>query len=360
MWLIRALGFGFFLTSLKVIPSVLLERELKFGPLVLVEILESLVFNGLLIILSFNQIGIAAFTFAALFRSLSGVALIYIIAPWRVKVGIKKTSIRQLLSFGVPFQLNSILALLKDRLVPLVIARMIGSIGVGYVTWAQNLSFIPLEIMNIVSRITFPAFSRLQDDSEKLKEAFEKSIYLISLFFYPLSLGILSTAPSLIKYIVSSKWQPALPLIYLFSITAFWASLSTTSTNFLNAIGKIKITLKLMVMWTALEWLLTPLLTIKFNFYGVAFASVLISFTSILPIIITSRLVKINYLGNIWKPLLAALAMSALTFFLANQLVRNYLTFFIVVLVGALFYFSVMFTIDRKRILTLLGTLKND
>ena len=48
MWLIRALAFSFLLTSLKVIPSVILERELNFRPLVMVEIFENLIYNILL------------------------------------------------------------------------------------------------------------------------------------------------------------------------------------------------------------------------------------------------------------------------------------------------------------------------
>lgn len=359
MWLIRILGLGFFLTSLKVIPSVLLERELRFGPLVLTEVIESVSFNSLLIILSFNHFGISAFTYASAVQSVIGVLVIYIIAPWRIKIGIHKSSVKQLISFGLPFQLNSLLALLKDRLVPLVVARMIGSTGVGYVTWAQNLAFMPLEIMNIMSRITFPAFARLQDDREALKHSFEKSIFFISLFFYPLMLGLVSTAPSIITYVVSSRWQNAMPLIYFFSLAAFWACMSSTSTNFLNAIGKINITLKLMVMWTILEWSLTPLLTHFYGFIGVGFASAIISFTSLIPILITKKLINISFLSQTWKPLLSALIMSVFSFFLSTNFVRNPISLLIVVLLSGFLYLGVIVILAKKELKSTLGTFIN-
>lgn len=232
IWLIKALAIGFFLSSLKVLPSVLLERKLEFGPLVLVEIVETIIFLSLLVFLSYQNWGVSAYTVAVLARSFAGTGLIYVLAPWKVRLGVSKSSLKSLVRFGIPFQINSMLALLKDRLVPLVIAKMVGAVGVGYITWAQNIAFMSLEVMNIMTRVMFPAFARLQDDREELRKTLERTVFITCLFFYPLLFGTLAIAPSLVAHVVSSKWQPALPLIYLFAINAFWAAISTIFTNF--------------------------------------------------------------------------------------------------------------------------------
>lgn len=359
MHLIRALSVSFFLVSLKVIPSVLLERELKFQPLVFVEILETIVFNSMLIILTFAHFSIAAFAWAAVLRSITGVLVIYLIAPWRVSLGVSMQSLKSLLSFGLPFQANSILALLKDRLVPLVIAKMVGSLGVGYITWAQSLAFLSLEVMNIMIRVTFPAFSRLQDDKENLKETLEHSLFATAFILYPMLLGLNAIAPSLIAHVVSSKWQPALPLIYLFSIGAFWATLSSPFTNFLNAIGRIKTTLKLMVMWTVLEWVLAPILTLKFGFIGVGIASALISITSIIPLLIVKKLIKVEVLKNIWQSLLASSIMGVFAYILSANFVNNFLSLFVVILISAIFYFGFIMILAKQRIIKYYQSFKN-
>lgn len=359
MWLIRALAVSFFLVTLKVIPSVLLERELKFQPLVLVEILETILFNFILILLVLNNLSIMAFSFAALARSIVGVIVIYMVAPWRVSVAFSKSSIKALLSFGLPFQANSILALLKDRLVPLIIAKMVGPLGVGYITWAQSLAFLPLEAMNIMIRVTFPAFSRLQDNSKELKKNLEDSLFLTAIFLYPMLFGLVAISPSLITHVVSSKWQPALPLIYLFSIGAFWATLSSPFTNFFNAIGKINITLKLMIMWTALEWILSPILTLFFGYLGVGMASALISVTSVIPILIIKRMIKVEIIKNIWQPILTSIVMAVVVFNIGQIFIYNLLSLVMVVLVGVLIYFGLIFLLAKKRIVDYLESLKN-
>lgn len=350
MWLIRALAFGFLLTSFKVLPSVLLERDLKFGPLVLIEIVETTVFCSILIWLSFSGLGINGFSYSIIAQSIAGVGLIYIIAPWKIAIGFSKNAARSLLNFGIPFQLNSVLALLKDRLVPLVIANMVGPLGIGYITWAQSIAFLPLEVMNIVIRITFPAFSRLQDDHFALKQIVEKSIFLTALFLYPVLFGLLAIAPSLVTHVVSAKWQPALPLIYFFSINTFWASLSTTFTNVLNSIGRIGTTLKLMIFWTVITWVLTPILTVHFGYLGVAIASAIIAFTSLIPIWIIKKIIKIEIFKNIWQSLLCSSVMGILVYFLAMFMAKNILSLLVVVVIGAIIYVALVTLIMRDKI----------
>lgn len=349
IWLIRALGAAFFLTSLKVVPSVLLERDLRFGPLVWVEVLETLIFNGVLIGLVLMGKNIEAFSWAALGRGVGGVAAIYLIAPWKVGVGFTKSAARSLLSFGVPFQLNSLLALLKDRLVPLVIAQMVGSVGVGYISWAQSLAFLPLEVMNIMIRVTFPAYSRLQDNKTVLKETVEKTLFLTGFLLYPLLFGLGAVLPSLIAHVVSPKWQPALPLVYLFSVNAFWATLSSPFTNVFNAVGKINITLKLMAMWTVLTWALSPILTLYFGFTGVAIASAAISFTSVIPLIIARRMLGVEVMRNIWQPFVSSVLMAFPVYFLAQNFVKDFAGLAAIVGAGGVIYFGLMFLLARQK-----------
>lgn len=359
IWLVRVLGITFFLSSLKVIPSVMLERELRFQPLVNVELLETIVFNIVLIILVYQNFGVWSFSIATLLRSLSGLTLIYLIVPVKIKIGIDKISALKLLSFGVPYQLNSLLALLKDRLIPLVIAKMVGPVGVGYITWSQAMAYLPLEVMNVMIRITFPAFSRLQEEKEALAKAIEKSLLATSLAVYPCIFGLAAIMPSVVEHVVSQKWQPALNSFYLFEFSAFWAVISTTFTNALNAIGHIKTTLKLMVFWTIITWFLSPMLTFYFGFNGVAISSFLISFTSMITIILLKRVVKINVMQTIWLPVLASGIMGGIVFWFAELLVKDKTSLILSILLGALLYGTLVVLLGGKGLLTDLKKLRN-
>lgn len=351
LFLIRALGVSFFLTSFKVIPSILLERELKFIPLVIANIVETAFYLVTLVILSLMNHYLDAFSYSAILRSISGVIALYIFAPWKIGLSFSKSSLKSLLHFGVPFQINSTLALLKDRLVPLIIASMIGKLGMGYIAWAQNLALLPMLIVTNLIRLTFPTFSRLQDNEGHLKYMLERAIFLTSLIAFPLVFGLVSISPALVEHVVTDKWKPALPLIYLFSINTLFAVISTTFTNFLNAIGKIKITLYLMVMWTILTWILSPLFVMWYGFLGAGIATAVISITSIIPVIITQRIIKVELIKNIYQPFLASVAMSAVVYIISLFFTQGRVSTFIVAMFGGLVYALIIVIFWKEKVI---------
>lgn len=359
IWLIRTLGLAFFLTSLKVVPSVLLERELRFQPLVVVELVETLVFNFLLIILVMRGFGIWSFSIAALSRGVVGAGLIYILAPVKIGLGIQKVAAKKLLSFGLPYQTNSLLALLKDRLVPLVVAKMVGPISVGYITWSQSMAFLPLEIMGIIIRITFPAFSRLQDDKKALSLAVEKSLFVTSLTVYPILFGLGGLMPTLVNHVVSVKWQPAMSSFYLFAFSTFWAVISTTLTNTLNAVGYVKITLKLMIFWTVVTWVLTPILVWQYGYVGVGLASFIISFTSVVTVVLVKRVLDIQILKSVSLPALASLLMGVVVYISSPLLVQNRWSVWLEIFLGASVYALIIYAFGRSRLFDDLRTIRN-
>lgn len=359
MWLIRSLSVGFFLTSLKVIPSVLLERELRFERIVWTDIIEAIAFNGLLVYLSFNNYGIWSFVWAVIAQRVAGLTAIYILAPWNIKIGYSKQSAKELFRFGVPFQLNSILALLKDRLTPLITAFILGSEKTGYISWAQGIANRPLEVMSIVIRVTFPAFSRLQHDKDALKAIVEKALFLTVVLLYPVLFGIMAVLPVFIEVMGKQKFQPTMHLIYIFIIASFWAIPSTTFTNVLNAVGKIKITLILMVMWTLLTWVLAPIFAIYFDYTGVAIAYLIISFTSIIPIILVKNMFFIDVLGTIIKPLIASFLMGCIVFLLSLFLPKNLITLIGLIILGGLVYISCIVLLTKEKLLVTFRSFKN-
>lgn len=74
----------------------------------------------------------------------------------------------------------------------------------------------------------------------------------------------------------------------IFSLNALVSSMSGILVNVLDATGRVKTTLKLMILWTILTWIFTWIGIFIFGYNGVAIASFIITLT----IFITIRLVK--------------------------------------------------------------------
>ena len=362
VWVLLALAISFPLATFKTIPSIILERKLDFNKLVLPQIFEQLVFNSLLIVLAWKGFGVMSYSYAIIARSVVGLVVMQIIQPWKPKLMIDKISLKNLLGFGVKFQINDLLARIKDQLYFLVLGSYFPLKEFGYIQWAKNWSMYPynLTVQNVMS-ITFPTFSRLQGHKDLLKKAIEKSIYFISALIFPILAGMsVFIYPLTIVFNDYQKWQPAVFSFVFFALSVAWSAISTPLTNTLNAIGKINQTLKLMVFWTILTWVLTPIMIWKFNFNGVALSAFIISFTSILSVIMVKKYVKIEVFKNVWAQLLATALMSIFAYLGMGHWVNGLKQLFIGMILAAMVYgFSFLFFSGKKLLLELKSLRKN-
>lgn len=351
--LLYALGASLFMSSLKTIPSVMLERNLDFGKLVIPQVLENLTYNVLAVILAWQGFGIRSFTYSVLARGIVGLIAIYIIYPWRPTFSFSKKSLFSLLKFGVPYQLNTFLATIKDDGLTAFLGGIFGGYGIGLLGWAQKWGQAPLRFfMDQVIKVTFPAFSRMQDNKDELRSALERSLFFISFLVFPSLFGLLALAPLLIhlipKYI---KWEPALIPLYLIGFNTVFASVSTQLTNLLNATGRIKTTFKLMIMWTILSWLFIPLLSYKFGVVGASLGYAIVGASSVVVFFIVFRFLPFSFSRSFLKPLLASLVMFVIVYLLRTKLPVSFYSFWILLGVGGIVYFLMIYLMVGSLIL---------
>lgn len=353
--LVQVLAFSLLLASFKSVPSVLLERKLEFNKLIIPEVIETLVYNIILVAMAYYGYGVWSFIVSVLVRGIIGTIILYVIAPWPVGISINRKAFRQLYSFGVPYQLNSLIALIKDNIIPTFVAATLGTNAVGVIGVGQKYAFLPLEVMGDIIRVTFPTYARLQEHPELLKKALEKSLYFLALVAYPSLFGLIALIPWIAEYILSprsnpTKWVPILPLFYLFTVTTFWAILSTTFTNALFAIGKAKIVLNFMILWTVLTWTITPVATWIFGINGVGIASALISFTSIGVIWVMKRYVNVEVVKTIAPQLTMSIIMAVILRLMAVPFLTNIFMLFAFVAFGGVIYAGGMYLLFGKRL----------
>jgi O-antigen/teichoic acid export membrane protein len=360
VWLLRALVLSFFFSSLKTIPSVLLERALNFNALVIPQIAETLCFYIIAVILAWKGYGIASFTWAVLVRAIVGLIIIYIISPWKIRLGITGSVARRLLKFGVPFQMNSFLALLKDDLMTVFLGKILPFQQLGYIGWAKKWAEVPLRlIMDSVIRVTFPTFSRLQHSKELLGKAIEKTLFGLALTMLPISAGLLFFVQPAVTLIPKyGKWEPALFSFSLFILSSIIAGFSTPLTNALNAVGKIKITMFLMIFWTVATWILTITLIGLFGFNGFAGGLLILSSSIIVVVRLTRRYADFSFFPQIVWPLTGALLQSVIYFFARGTAPFSVIRLVVTGCAGGILYILIVWVAERKRIVEILKSFR--
>lgn len=353
--LYHAVLISFFLSSLKTIPSVLLERKIEFQKIVLVQIIENTFFYLSVIIFSLLKFDLFAFVIAVLSRSIIGLIFIYSLSFWLPKIGINKTSLKKLISFGLPFQTNSLLALIKDDLLTLYLGKVLGFEKLGYIGFAKKWAESPIRIiMDNISKVIFPLMARFQEQKEKLKSIIEKILFYQSLAVLPAIAGIILIMPKLTEIIPKySKWQPALPLLYLFSIAAIFSSYSTPFINFFNSIGKVKISFYFMIFWTTSTWTLTPILTKFFDLYGFPLTLLFLSLSFIFVIKMVKKIINFSFIKPITPSFFSTFIMFFVVFIFLKLPIPSLSSVILAIVLGIITYglsLTLIFKINLLKI----------
>lgn len=351
--LFQALIVAFIFSSLKTIPSILLERKLEFQKLVVPQLVEVIMFYVVSVVLAAMGWGIKSFSVAVLLRGISGTVVLYIIQPWMPQIMVRRETLKKLLSTGVPFQLNSFLALVKDDLFTLYLGKVLPFTYVGYIGWAKKWAELPLRlIMDSIVRVTFPTYSRLQDNKEALSRGINKTFFFILLFILPISVGMVIVIEPFVSLVPKyDKWSPALFSFYLFVFSSIIAAISTPLVNALNAIGKIKLSLVFMVVWTLLTWFLTPFFLKIFGFDGFAVASVVISLTVIVVSAITKRYISFSLTEELKPSLIASIIMGGILVGARMILPNTGFSLVLLLIIGGVSYSGSYFLFFKEKLM---------
>jgi len=307
-----SLLISFFLLSLKTIPSVLLERKIKIYQVVFVQAMENTVFYVTIIILSILGFEIKSLTVAVLIRSILGTIAIYILNPWFPKITFSWERAKKLLAFGIPFQGNSFIAMIKDDLLIIYLGKAIGLKNLGYVTFAKKYAEFSIRIItDNINRVSFPILSRFQKDLKLLRKSLEKILTYETVLIFPMIIGLFFVFDSLLKIIPGYylKWGSSLTSFYFFSLSAFFVSLTTPFVNLFNSVGHVKLSVMFMIIWTALTWILVPIFIKFFDYNGISYAFFIMSLTFIFVFFTAKRLVEFSFRKAVFPSLKALFAI---------------------------------------------------
>lgn len=350
--LLLALVFTIFLSSFKTIPSILLERKILFNKLVIPQVAESIVFNILLVALVLKGFRVDSYTYAFLGAGIIGIPFYYYVAPWKVGIGIDRKSLHHL-KFGIAFQAKNILATIKDDLLTVILVKFLSFTEIGYIGFAQKVAFIAYRyIVDSVTKVTFSAYSRIQENTQVLRKAIEKSLFFVSATMFPILTGIILVSPYFIKYFPKwhNKWEPAVISIVFFCLNAAISSLSGILVNILDATGRVKTTLILMGIWTVLTWVLTPIFIFNFGYNGVAAASFVVTLTIGYTVYLVRKIVDFDLFKVIYKPVISTIIMGIAIYAYEVIFVRDLATLIIAIAIGMIVYAVCFYMIAKDEL----------
>ncbi len=228
--LIRVLGLGPLLLGVKNPGVVYFEKNLEFHKYFVYKagggFLQFVVGVGY----ALQSPTVWALVFGTLSRPASKVVLSYVLHDYRPWPSFNRAHALELVHFGKWITGSSIIGWIATQGDDAFVGWFLSATALGFYQYAYQMADVPArELSGVISRITFPAYSALQEETAQVRGALIQSTRFVALIAFPLGFGIALVAPSFVRGILGSEWTP---MILTLQILAMYGLLHAITQNF--------------------------------------------------------------------------------------------------------------------------------
>ena len=354
--IIRVIGFSILFQAFANIGITYFKKELEFNKEFIYQLAGTLADFIVAISAVLILRNVWALVLGLLAGNITRCFVSYLIHPYRPRLNFNLEKIKELFGFGKWILGSSILIFLITQGDDIFVGKLLGATALGFYQLAYRISNTPAtEITHIISQVTFPTYSKLQDNIPKLREAYLKVLQFTAFLSFPMAGLIFILAPDFTKIFLGEKWIPMVSAMQVFCVLGALRSIAAASGSIFLATGRPDIEAKLPAAQLALLAILIYPLTTKWGITGTAISVVIVScsfFFIILGIVV--RLIKmeradvINLIKIISFPPLAIIPLIFTKNFVLNHfIVNDIVNFSMSIIVGIVFYLMGIYIIDK-------------
>ena len=245
----KVLSLTLFIDSLGNIHYTLFKKSVDFKTLTKISFISSLASGIVSIIMAFNGFGVWSLVVFILVNKSFRLILYWYLSTWKPALMFSLSSLRSMFRYGSNILLIGLLNNIFNNIYLLVIGKLFSATDLGYYSRAKSLQYVPVQnIAAISSRVTFPIFSKIQNDKTTLTRGLKKSISTIALITFPIMIGIFVTAKPLVIVLLSNKWLPSVIYLKLLCGVGLFYPLNRINLDTIKAIGLSNLLLKLQLL----------------------------------------------------------------------------------------------------------------
>ena len=304
------------------------------------------------IAMAYNGYGIWSLVGQYLSNAVVNTFVLFSVINWRPQLIFSLQRLKSLFSYGWKLLLSGLLDTGSQSLNSLLIGKFYTPADLAFFDTGQKFPMVIVNNINSsISSVLFPALASEQDEPGKVKAHTRKAIQISSYIMWPMMLGMVSCADTIVSLVLTDKWLPAVPYLQIACISYGLWPIHTANLQAINAMGRSDIFLKLEIIKKVIG-IIALLISIQYGVLAIALTCII---TGIISTFINAYpngyLLKYSYLEQIKDILpsfLCALAMALLVYFGGNFAEDIYFKLLMQIVVGLLGYvlISKLFKLD--------------
>ncbi len=315
---IQLLSINFVFKALNSVQNAILTRNLAFKTLAVRSLVGMTIGGTVGISMALSGFGVWSLVAYQLATSIIEVPVLWAVTDWRPRLRYSNQHCREMFDFGIHVIGMNGLIFLNKYSDNLLIGYYLGPIALGYYTIAYRvLTVLTTLLAKTTNQVAFSAFSKLQQEPERLERAFYKATHLTSLLSFPAFLSIVALAPDIVPTLFGEQWAPSIPVMQVLAFIGILRTVFQFNGPIMMAMGRPDWRFKINIVNAVLN-ISCFMAVVRWGILAVAIAFVVRSYLfAPIGIWLIKRLIRINlktYLQQFKTPLLASLIMVAFIF----------------------------------------------
>jgi O-antigen/teichoic acid export membrane protein len=227
------------ITALRTPSAIMLERQLSYGPMALVDIAEVVSYYSWAIPGVILGAGVWALATGTVVRAVCGTATIMFFTPVGIVLPrINLAVMRPLWRFGARVQAARLSGLARDQGINIATAGLAGVADLGVWSLAGRLMSVPALLLDTLWNVSYPAISRLRDAGEDVTGVVVRSVRLTAIGIGVLLVPLIASAPAMVPTVFGPQWHGAVDVVTLLPLGILvMGPVSVSTSGFLYSIG---------------------------------------------------------------------------------------------------------------------------
>lgn len=270
-------GLSFFLRPFANLPSALLQREMRFRPMVIINVATLIAGSGLSIALAIMGHGVWSLVLGGILGSVLRAIMLNVHVKQKYALTWDKAIMKEMGGYGVKVAANSLIEHLRGQSLILILSKLSGPADVGLYNRAASLAAMPMRIVGASPyQAVFRALASEQDNLDKSRYIYYRTITLVATYTLPLYILAWWLAEPGIRFIYGEKWIASAEPLAILATTGIFRCVGNPSGAVIEARNRIATEIKLnIVAWLML--IAGAMYGLQWGLVGVAWATVVMS-----------------------------------------------------------------------------------
>lgn len=244
--LIRVLALTLPFSSINAIQIAVANRQMAFGNLFKCSLVASICSGIIGVLSALLGLGVWSLIIQQLTVHIATTVMMIFTLNWKPCFRYRGRSAKEMFAFGWKMMAAAMINTVYGELASLIIGRKYSSSDLAY--YSKGRYFPGLITMGMdasMESVMLSAFSKKQDSEKDLHALMKKSQSFNCYLLFPL-LGIFAmVAKPVIELLLTDKWLPCLPFLYIACFTCAFHPIASSQMQSIAAVGRSDVRLKL-------------------------------------------------------------------------------------------------------------------